>query len=131
VPYIVRLPGRYDCTARSKGVVTTQGSLTAIFPVTKYLKDKFNSAGDTQLFEDSIDVVPDGVFFHFELLSDFAVLQAFGNQANYLFFATRQKGHSVHIIELKSFALAQGIHDMPEVLIVGPVLSLMNCPDAF
>jgi hypothetical protein len=73
-------------------------SLIATFPVAKNIQDKFDSVGYSQFLEDSVDVVSDGMFFHFESLSDFAVLQSVCNEANYVFFAARQKRHSLGII---------------------------------
>jgi hypothetical protein len=53
--------------------------LVAAIPVTKHIKDELNSAGDSQLLEDSVDVVPDRMFLNLKPLSDFAVLQAVGD----------------------------------------------------
>ena len=66
--------------------------------VTEHIKNEFNSAGDSQLLEDSVDVVPDRMFFYSELLSDFAVLHAIGHKADYIFLATRQQGHSLGVV---------------------------------
>jgi len=67
--------------------------------VTKYIKDELDPAGDSQLLEDSVDVVPDGMFLHLKPLSDFAVLQAVSDQTDYIFFATGQQGYSFGIIK--------------------------------
>ena len=64
-----------------------QASLTATIPVAKHIKDKLDSAGDPQLLEDSVDVVPDGMFLHLKPLSDFAVLEAVGDEADHIFHA--------------------------------------------
>jgi hypothetical protein len=37
-----------------------QASLIGTLPVTKHVKDELDSAGDSQLFEDSVDVIPEG-----------------------------------------------------------------------
>jgi hypothetical protein len=66
--------------------------------VAEYIKDKLDSAGDSQLLEDSVDVVPDGMFLHLKPLSDFAVLQAVGDEADYIFLATRQQGRSTGVV---------------------------------
>ena len=50
--------------------------------VTEHIKDELNSAGDSQLFEDPVNVVPDGMFFHHEPLGDLTVLHAVGDEAN-------------------------------------------------
>ena len=60
-------------------------SLIATFPVTKDIKDELDSAGDSQLFEASADVVSDGMFLHFEILRTFAVFQAVGDEMIYFF----------------------------------------------
>jgi len=67
-----------------------QASLIATIPVTEHIKDELDPAGDSHLFEDSVDVVPDRMFLHLKPLSDFAVLQAVGDEADHIFFATRQ-----------------------------------------
>ena len=68
--------------------------LLATIPVAKHIKDKLDPAGDSQLLEDSVDVVPDGMFLHLKPLSDFAVLQAVGDEADYIFLAKGQQGCS-------------------------------------
>jgi hypothetical protein len=60
--------------------------------VAKYIKDELDSAGDSQLLEDPVDVVPDGMFLHLKPLSDFAVLEAVGDEANHIIFATGKQG---------------------------------------
>ena len=64
--------------------------LIAALPVAKHIKDEFDPAGDFQLLEDSVDVVPDGMFRHLKPLSDFAVLQTVGDEADHIFLATGQ-----------------------------------------
>jgi hypothetical protein len=53
--------------------------LVAAIPVTEHIKDELDATGDSQLLEDSIDVVPDRMFLNLKPLSDFAVLQAVGD----------------------------------------------------
>jgi hypothetical protein len=60
--------------------------------VTKYVKDELDSAGDSQLLEDSVDVVPDGMFLDLKPLSDFAVLRAVADKTDRIIFATGQQG---------------------------------------
>jgi len=74
----------------AKGTMDWGARLNATIPVTEYIKDELDSAGDSQLLEDSVDVVPDGMFLNFEPLSDFAVLQAVGDETDYIFLATGQ-----------------------------------------
>jgi hypothetical protein len=69
--------------------------------VTKHIKDELDPAGDTQLLEDSVDIVPDGMFLHLKPLSDFAVLQAVGDEVDYIFLAMGQQRYSFEIIKLK------------------------------
>ena len=61
------------------------------------IKDQLDPAGNPQLLENSVDVVPDGMFLHLEPLRDFAVLQAVGDEADYIFLATGQQGCSMGI----------------------------------
>jgi hypothetical protein len=70
-------------------------------PLTKNRKDKLDSSGDSNLFEDSVDVVPDGMFLNLESLCDFAVFQSVGDEANDIFFAASQKGHSLVVLHAK------------------------------
>ena len=77
---------------------TLNRRLIATIPVTKYIKDELDSGGDAHFFEDSVDVVPDGMFLHLKPLGDFAVLHAVGDKADHIFFATRQQGYSLRII---------------------------------
>ena len=71
--------------------------LAAAVPVTKHIKDELHAAGDSQLLEDSVDVVPDRMFLYLELLSDFAVLEAVGDEADYIFLTTRQERYSLGV----------------------------------
>ena len=57
-------------------MVGNRCSLIATIPVTEHIKNEFNSAGDSQLLEDSVNVIPDRVFLHPQPLSDLTVLQA-------------------------------------------------------
>jgi hypothetical protein len=56
-------------------------SLATTIPVTKHI-DELDAAGDSQLLEDSVNVISDRVFLHLQPLSDFAVLHAVGDEAN-------------------------------------------------
>jgi len=65
------------------------------------VKEELDSAGDSQLVEDSVDIVPDGMFLNLKPLSDFAVLQAVGDEADYIFLASGQQGHSRGVVQVK------------------------------
>ena len=77
-------------------------------PLAEYLRDKFDSAGNSQLFKDSVDVVTDGMFLHRKPVSDFAVLQTVGDEANHIFFAACQQGHSFGVVKLKKIEVSEG-----------------------
>jgi hypothetical protein len=66
--------------------------------VAKHIEDKLDSAGDSQFLEDSVDVVPDGMFLNLKPLSDFAVLQPVGDEADHIFLAAGQQGRSTGIV---------------------------------
>ena len=83
--------------------------LIATIPVTKHVKDELDSGGDSQLFEDSVYVVPDGMFLDLKPLSDFAVLQAVGDEADHILLATGQQGHSVGIVKVKWFNIGKSV----------------------
>ena len=85
----------------SLGCVGRTASLTATIPVTKHIKDKLDSAGDSQLLEDSVDVVPNGMFLHLKPLSNFAVFQAIGDETDHVFLAAGQQGRSMGIAYMK------------------------------
>ena len=82
-----------------KGTVSGKSNCRLIrgTPVTEHIKDKLDPRGNSQLFEDPVDVVPDGMFLHFKPLGDFAVLQAVGDEANHVFFAARHQRRSLGI----------------------------------
>ena len=88
----------YPCVGEDNCAQYIEPPLIATIPVTEYIKDKLDSRGDSQLLEDSVDVVPDRMFLNLKPLSDFAVLQAVGDEADHIFFTTRQQGNSVGII---------------------------------
>ena len=56
------------------------------------IKNQFDPCGDSEFFEDPIEVVPYRMFFGLEPLSDFAVFQAVGDKSGHIFLATRQQG---------------------------------------
>jgi hypothetical protein len=75
--------------------------LLAAIPVAECIKEELDSAGDSQLVEDSVDIVPDGMFLNLEPLSDFAVLQAVGDEADHIFLARGQQWHSRGVVQVK------------------------------
>jgi len=94
--------------------------LAATIPVTKHVKDELDSAGDSQLLEDSVDVVPDRMFLHLKTLCDFAVLHAVGDKVVLLgclepyLFSGHRKGRPVCIAgfaagKLHTHGLARGV----------------------
>ena len=119
-------PERVDTIASDRST----GTLVAAIPVTKDIKDELDSGGDTQLLEDSVDVVPDRMFFYLELLSDFAVLQAVGDKPDHILFATRQQRQSFMIVNMKWFNMRQGVQQMFDIFVTHPDLSLVYCLDA-
>ena len=74
------------------------GPLTTALPVAKDIKDELDPVGDSQLLEDSVDVVPDRMFLHLKPLSDFAVLQPVGDEADHIFLAAGQQGRSTGVV---------------------------------
>ena len=79
---------------------TSGRRLIATIPVTKHIKDELDSAGDSQLFEDSVDVIPDRMFLHFEPLSDLTVLHAVGDQTHHILLATGQQRDSFGVVQM-------------------------------
>jgi hypothetical protein len=61
------------------GNLVSRHPLAAAIAMTKHIKDELDAAGDSQLLEDSVNVVSDRMFLHLQPLSDFAVLQAVGD----------------------------------------------------
>src|SRR5580692_8105733 len=57
-----------------------QVDLATIFSMAEHIEDKLDPAGHSQFLENSVDVVPDGVFLDFKLLGDFAILQPVGDE---------------------------------------------------
>ena len=94
------------------------------------IKNEFDSVGDSQFFEDSIDVVPDGMFLHLEPLSDLTVLQAIRDEADHLFLAMRQQRHSIGFVQVKRLNMGQSVQKMFDIFVTDPDLSPMNCLDA-
>jgi len=99
---LVRLASQFvpEC-AETIASSASNRRLIATIPVTKHIhtyKDKFDPAGYSQLLENSVDVIPYGMFLYFELLSDFAVLQAVGDEANHISLATRRPGNSAEMV---------------------------------
>jgi hypothetical protein len=65
-------------------------SLTASIPTAESVKNKFDPARDSKLFEYPIEIVPYRMLLNLKPLSDFAVLHAVGDEANHIFLAARQ-----------------------------------------
>jgi hypothetical protein len=76
----------------------TRRGLSAMVTLAKSIQDELDPAGYSQLLEDPVDVVPNGMFLYVKLLSDFTVLQSVGDEMVRIFFATREQGHCVGII---------------------------------
>jgi hypothetical protein len=99
-----------------------QVDLATIFSMAEHIEDKLDPAGHSQFLENSVDVVPDGVFLDFKLLGDFAILQPVGDEMNHFLFAPRQERHFFRIFDAKFFA-AQSADQVFEVFVAGPDLS--------
>jgi hypothetical protein len=87
------------------------------------IQNQLNSVRHAKFFEDPIEVVPYRMLLNFKPLSDFAVLQAVGDEVDHFFLAARQWRHSVGILEVERFTLAQSAYEMFEVFIAGADLS--------
>jgi hypothetical protein len=62
--------------------------LVATIPVTKHIKDEFDAAGDSQLLENSVNVISDRMLLHPEPLSDLTVLHASREKLGYTVLGT-------------------------------------------
>ncbi len=112
-------------------MILNRRSLRALVTLAKGIQDEFDPAGHSQLLEDSVDVVPYGMFLDLELLSNFAILQAVGDEMNHFFFAACQEWHSVGIVLLDWFRMGQSVYKMSDILVAGPDLSLVDHANAF
>jgi hypothetical protein len=112
-------------------VTLNRRSLTVIVTLAKSIQDEFNAAGNSQFLEDPVDIVPYRMFLYLELLGNFAVLQAVGDEMNHIFLASRQERHSVGIGQLDWFRASQSAYEMLDILIAGPDLSFVDHPNAF
>jgi len=58
---LLRSEAQTAARRQAKGTIDWgQVSPIATFPVTKHIKDEFGPAGDSQLLEDTVDVIPEG-----------------------------------------------------------------------
>jgi hypothetical protein len=105
--------------------------LASTIPVTEHIKDELDAAGDSQLLEDAVDVIPDGIFLHPQPLSDFAVLHAVGDETDHILLATGQERHSFGIVQLNRLEMGKSFYEVFEIFVADPKLSLMDCLDAF
>ena len=64
--------------------------LLATIPVAESVENQFDPCRHPKFFEDPIKVVPHRMFLNFKPLSDFAVLQAVGDEMDHFFLAARQ-----------------------------------------
>src|ERR1700722_2689759 len=72
--------------------------LHAAVTLAEGVQNKLDPAGNSQLFEDAINVVSYGMLLDLELLSNFTVLQAVGDQTHDLFLPACQERHPVGIV---------------------------------
>jgi hypothetical protein len=63
--------------------------LLATIPVAEFIENQLDPGRHSQFFEDPTEVVPYRMFLNFKPFSDFAVLQAVGDEMNHFFFAAR------------------------------------------
>jgi hypothetical protein len=75
--------------------------LPAVIPTAVRIENQLDSGRHSKFLENPREVIAYRMLFNFELLSDFAVLQTVGDEANHLFLATRQQGHSAGIIKVE------------------------------
>jgi len=108
-----------------------QVDLATIFSMAEHIEDKLDPAGHSQFLENSVDVVPDGVFLDFKLLGDFAILQPVGDEMNHFLFAPRQKRHSFGVVNLKLLCLGQRADQVFEIFVAGPDLSFVDHTNTF
>ena len=64
--------------------------LLATIPVVECIKNQLDSGRHSKFFEDSIEIIPYRMLLNFKPFSDFAVLQAVGDEMNHFFFAPGQ-----------------------------------------
>ena len=106
-------------------------SLIILIPLVERVKNQLDAAGDSQLIEDPVQVVPDRVLGNFEPLGDFAVLHAIGHQADHIFLAARQQRRAIGTVELDGFNVRECVDQMFEVFVTRPNLPLVDRLDAF
>jgi hypothetical protein len=61
--------------------------LIATIPMAEGVENQFNAGRHSKLFEDPIEIVPYRMFLNFKPLSNFAVLQAVGDEMDHFFLA--------------------------------------------
>ena len=68
--------------------------LVVLIPLVERIQNQLDAAGDSQLIEDPVQVVSDGMLGDVEFLGNLSVLHAVGDQLDYIFFtASQQRGY--------------------------------------
>ena len=100
------------------------------FPVVQSIEDEFYAAGDAELFEDAEQIFLDRMLAQVEFARDEAIAEAFGDESDHLLFAGREKTGAAVIQDSQRRHFGNHLHEVIELLGIGPDLSGGNTHDA-
>ena len=95
------------------------------------VKDQFDAAGDTKLFENAEEIFLNGVLAKSEFDGDLAITQSFGHQCHNLLFAWSEKRTTSGVEHAKRRRFRDQFDQPVELLRVKPNLSGRHPKDAF
>ena len=105
--------------------------LIVLIPLIESMKNQLDAARNSQLIEDSVQVVSDGMLGNSKSLGNFAVLHAIGNQPDNILFAPREERSTHGIIEVERFDVREGVDQMFEIFVARPDLPFVDRFGAF
>jgi hypothetical protein len=94
------------------------------------VEDQLDARRGAELVEYSKQIIAHCMFAEAHVAGDLAVGEAFGNQADYVFFALGKQVEAARVLQVQGFGVAEGVEQLAEVLAIGPDLTLMHGVDA-
>ncbi len=99
-------------------------------PVINGIQHEFHAAGDTELFEDAVEVFLDGVLAEVEFAGDLAVTDTFRDESDDLFLARGEHAAALGIEHAQRGDFRDMVHEVVELLGAGPDLSVGHAEKA-
>ena len=93
------------------------------------IENKFGATGDTQLFEDTKQIISYRMLTELKLFGDFAVPEALGDEEDDILFASSQQSFTANIRERYAAALPESLEHVTQLFAIRPDLAMVDAVD--